>query len=91
NGFILLLGVIMIYILAFFFPYIALFVRGLWIQAIFNFIFCVVGYIGIFTLIFSLFGSFICLICTIWGIIAILQNSNKKNHQEMVEALKNKE
>ncbi|EOB5037984.1 hypothetical protein ACHEIS_001762, partial [Campylobacter upsaliensis] len=85
--FILLLGVIMIYILAFFFPYIALFVRGLWIQAIFNFIFCVVGY---FTLFFGI-GVFICLVCTAWGIIAILQNSNKKNHQEMVEALKNKE
>ncbi|EOW6272900.1 hypothetical protein ACOZNZ_001819, partial [Campylobacter upsaliensis] len=82
-------GVIMIYILAFFLPYVALFVRGLWIQAIFNFIFCVVGYIGIFTLIFSLFGGFLCFIASIWGIIAILQNSSKKNHQEMLEALKN--
>ncbi|MCR2100193.1 hypothetical protein [Campylobacter upsaliensis] len=37
----------MIYILAFFLPYVALFVRGLWIQAIFNFILCVIGYFTI--------------------------------------------
>lgn len=72
----------MIYILAFFLPYVALFVRGLWIQAIFNFILCVIGY---FTIL--LFFGFI---ASIWGIIAILQNTNKKNHQEMLEALKNK-
>ncbi|WP_213272779.1 hypothetical protein [Campylobacter vulpis] len=77
----------MIYILAFFFPYVALLVRGLWIQVIFNFILCVIGY---FT-IMLLFGGFLCLIASIWGIIAILQNTNKKNHQEMVEALKNKD
>ncbi|EOA2819131.1 hypothetical protein ACHZFL_001627, partial [Campylobacter upsaliensis] len=78
-------GVIMIYILAFFLPYVALFVRGLWIQAIFNFILCVTGY---FTILLF-FGGFLCFIASIWGIIAILQNSSKKNHQEMLEALKN--
>ena len=77
----------MIYILAFFFPYIALAVRGLWIQAIFNFILCVIGY---FT-IMLLFGGFLCFIASVWGIIAILQNSNKKQHQEMLDALKNKD
>jgi len=45
----------MIYILAFFFPYVALLVRGLWIQAIFNFILCVIGYL----MIMSLFGIFL--------------------------------
>ncbi|EPO4042500.1 hypothetical protein ACUAA6_001700, partial [Campylobacter upsaliensis] len=78
-------GVIMIYILAFFLPYVALFVRGLWIQAIFNFILCMIGY---FTILLF-FGGFLCFIASIWGIIAILQNSSKKNHQEMLEALKN--
>ncbi|EOX1264862.1 hypothetical protein ACPDI4_001393 [Campylobacter upsaliensis] len=72
----------MIYILAFFLPYVALFVRGLWIQAIFNFILCVIG------LFYN--TAFLCFIASIWGIIAILQNTNKKNHQEMLEALKNK-
>ncbi|WP_270960053.1 hypothetical protein [Campylobacter upsaliensis] len=76
----------MIYILAFFLPYVALFVSGLWIQAILNFILCVIGY---FTILLF-FGGFLCFIASIWGIIAILQNSNKKNHQEMLEALKNK-
>lgn len=81
----------MIYILAFFFPYVALLVRGLWIQAIFNFILCVIGYFLIASVLGIFFGSFLCFIASIWGIIAILQNTNKKNHQEMVEALKNKD
>lgn len=81
----------MIYILAFFFPYVALLVRGLWIQAIFNFILCVIGYVMIVSVLGALFGAFLCFIASIWGIIAILQNTNKKNHQEMVEALKNKD
>lgn len=77
----------MIYVLAFFFPYIALLVRGLWLQAIFNFIICVIGY---FTIIFFI-GGLISLACSAWGIIAILQQTSKKNHQEMIDALKNKE
>ncbi|MFQ6342472.1 flagellar biosynthesis protein FlgG [Campylobacter sp. VTCC 70190] len=48
----------MIYILAFFFPYVALLVRGLWIQAIFNFILCVIGYF----MIMSFFGAFFVLL-----------------------------
>lgn len=77
----------MIYVLAFFFPYIALLVRGLWLQAIFNFILCVIGYVTFLLVI----GGFISLACSAWGIIAILQQTSKKNHQEMIDALKNKE
>ncbi|MCR2056674.1 hypothetical protein [Campylobacter helveticus] len=81
----------MIYVLAFFFPYIALAVRGLWIQAIFNFILCVIGYVCILTGIGAILGIPFELIAVVWGITAILQNSNKKQHQEMLDALKNKD
>lgn len=79
----------MIYILAFFFPFIALAIKGMYIQAIFNFILLIVAWICDFTGVFAIIGIPLGIICVIWAWVSIAQRVNKQRHQEIIEATKN--
>ncbi|MCH5336540.1 MAG: hypothetical protein J1D99_03875 [Campylobacter sp.] len=78
----------MIYVLAFFFPFIALFVRGMPIQAIFNLILCVIALILDLLGIGLIFGVPLWFICSIWGIISVAQKTSKQRHEQMLEAMR---
>ncbi|KGI55862.1 YqaE/Pmp3 family membrane protein [Campylobacter sp. MIT 97-5078] len=63
----------MIYALAIFFPWLALMIKGLWIQGIFCLILqcTVIGWLP----------------ATIWAFMAINQKINQKRHEEMIDAI----
>lgn len=79
----------MIYILAFFFPFIALAIKGMYIQAIFNFILLIIAVICVLTGFGAIIGIPLGFICVIWAWISIAQKVNKQRHEEILEATKN--
>lgn len=78
----------MIYVLAFFFPFIALFVRGMPIQAIFNFVLWLIALIFDLTGIGAFLGLPLGFICIVWGIISVAQKTSKQRHEQMLEAMR---
>lgn len=73
----------MIYVLALFLPFVALAVKGLYIQAVLNF---VLWLVGIFTIFFGI-GVVLIIAAIIWGCVAIGQKINKERHEQMIQTL----
>lgn len=68
----------MIYVIAFFLPFVGMFVKGLWIQGFFNLIIWLCGFVT--------FG-----VCTvfaiIWAWVSIAQKINKERHSQMLDTV----
>lgn len=74
----------MIYILAFFFPFITLAIKGMYIQAIFNFILLIIAVLCVLTGIGAVIGIALGIICVIWAWISIAQKVNKQRHEKQI-------
>lgn len=77
----------MIYVLAFFLPFVALALKGMYVQAVLNFVFWVVAVVCFVTVFLFWLGILSWLISVVWAWIAIAQRVNKQRHQEVLEAL----
>lgn len=77
----------MIYILAFFLPFVALAIKGIYVQAIFNFILWVIAVICFFSVVLFWVGIPLGLICVVWAWISIAQGVNKQRYQQVLEEM----
>ena len=68
----------MIYVLAFFLPFVCMFVKGLWIQAFFNLIVWLCGFVT-----FGAGTGF----AIIWAWVSIAQKINKERHSQMLDTV----
>ncbi|MCH5323055.1 MAG: hypothetical protein J1E31_05725 [Helicobacter sp.] len=77
----------MIYILAFFFPFVALALKGMYIQAVCNFLIWIIALVFDFTAIGLVIGIPLGLVSVIWAWVSIAQRVNKQRHQEMLQVI----
>ncbi|MCH5312855.1 MAG: hypothetical protein J1E28_00430 [Helicobacter sp.] len=77
----------MIYVLAFFFPFVALALKGMYIQAACNFLIWIIALVLDFTAIGLVIGVPLGLVSIVWAWVSIAQKVNKERHLEMLGAV----